>query len=98
MRRILSYTVTLAAMLTLPACLFAQSKSKLSGTVADSSKPLSFVTVRIFKQNNPAPLQTTLSNDKGAFQFNKPAEGNYTLTFTHTGYAQKQLFINVKAE
>jgi len=84
-------------MLIPTAWSFSQSKASLSGIVKDSSKkPLSFVTIRIFKQNTTTPLQTTLSNESGAFHFNKPGEGNYTLTFTHTGFVEKKQDITVK--
>lgn len=79
----------------LPDYVFAQTPLKLSGTVSDSSKPLAFVTVRIFKKVYQPPLQTTLSKDNGSFQFNKPDTGNYILTFTHTGFVPKQLAIAV---
>jgi hypothetical protein len=75
--------------------LFAQIKLKLSGSVADSSKPLAFVTVRLFKPNNKAPLQTTLSAENGRYELNKPDTGNYILSFTHTGFAEKQIRISV---
>jgi hypothetical protein len=97
MRRLLFYSVILAIMLMLPGYDYAQIKSTLSGIVIDSSrKPLSLVTVRFFKQNNlQTPLQTTLSKENGAFRFNKPDSGNYILTFTHTGFAEKKQNITV---
>jgi hypothetical protein len=76
-----------AAILILPGYGYSQTKGKFSGTVIDSSKkPLSFVTVRFFSQNNlQTPLQTTLSKENGTFQFNKPASGNYIhLAFLHS--------------
>jgi len=79
----------------LPGFLAAQSKAKLSGTVLDSTKALPYVTVRIFKQNNPAALQTSLSKENGSFQLNKPTEGNYILTFSHTGFVEKKMEISV---
>jgi len=97
MRRLLIYTVIPAAVLILPGFGYSQTKGKISGTVIDSSrKPLTFVTVRFFKQNNlQTPLQTTLSKENGAFQFNKVDSGKYTLTFTHTGFAEKKQNITV---
>lgn len=95
MRRVL-WSATLAAILfIIPRFVFAQSKMKLSGIVSDSSKPLALVTVRIFKKNNTVPLQTTLSKENGSFQLNKPDTGNYILSFTHTGFAEKQVSITV---
>jgi outer membrane receptor protein involved in Fe transport len=80
-----------------PTHLLAQTASKLSGTVADSSKPLTFATIRLFKVNNPKPLQTVLSNEQGRFELNKPDTGNYILSVTHTGYTEKKLPIAVTA-
>lgn len=85
----------LVTLYILPGYLFAQTKMKLSGTVSDSSKPLALVTVRLFKQNDPAPLQTTISKENGSFQINKPQAGNYTLSFTYTGFAEKRINISV---
>jgi outer membrane receptor protein involved in Fe transport len=98
MRRLLFYIVIPTAMLLMPDHGYSQIKGILSGTVIDSSrKPLSLVTVRFFKQDNlQTPLQTTLSKANGAFQFNKPDPGNYILTFTHTGFAEKKQNITVK--
>ena len=42
------------------------------------------------------PLQTTLSASDGVFQFNKVDTGNYTFTFTHTGFAEKKQTITIK--
>ena len=90
------YSALLPALLfILPGYVFSQTKMKLSGTVSDSSKPLALVTVRIFKKINQPPLQTTLSKENGSFQFNKPDTGNYILSFTHTGFAEKQINITV---
>src|SRR3954452_8925474 len=79
--------------------VYSQNRITLSGSVTDSSKkPISLVTVRFFKQDNlQAPLQTTLSQDDGSFQFTKIDAGNYTLTFTHTGFAALKQEITVKA-
>jgi outer membrane receptor protein involved in Fe transport len=95
MRNILLSGLLTGVLFLLPGYVFSQTIMKLSGTVSDSSKPLALVTVRIFKQNNTAPLQTTLSKENGSFQFNKPDTGKYTLTFTHTGFAEKRITITV---
>ncbi len=63
----------------------------------DSIKPLSLVTVRVLPLNNSVALQTVLSNEKGNYQLNKPDTGNYILSFTHTGFAEKQINILVVA-
>ncbi len=70
---------------------------KISGLVADSSgKPLSLVTVRLTKAGEPASvLQTTLTTDNGSYLFNKICPGNYTLLFSHSGFAANQRNITV---
>jgi outer membrane receptor protein involved in Fe transport len=95
MRKFLLSALLLTVLFILPGYVFSQTKMKLSGIVSDSSKPLALVTVRIFKKNNTAPLQTTLSKENGSFQLNKPDTGNYILSFTHTGFAEKQINIIV---
>ncbi|MCW3116110.1 MAG: TonB-dependent receptor [Chitinophagaceae bacterium] len=87
-----------AVLFIAPGTAFSQTKMKLSGTVSDSSKPLALVTVRLFKKNKPAPLQTTLSKENGSFQLNKPDTGNYFLSFTHTGFAEKQINVPVTSQ
>ena len=95
MQRFLVPALLLSILFTLPGFVFAQNKLKLSGTVSDSTKPLSLVTVRLFKKINQPALQTTLSKENGSFQLNKPDSGNYILSFTHTGFAEKQISITV---
>ena len=98
MRKDLLLVLLAVALVTPPGYAFSQTKLKLSGTVSDSSKPLALVTVRIYKKMNQTPLQTTLSKENGSFQFNKPDTGNYILSFTHTGYAEKQINIAVSPQ
>ncbi|HEY8896600.1 MAG TPA: outer membrane beta-barrel protein [Niastella sp.] len=93
----LSVVILPAILFIVPMHLFAQTAFKLSGSIADSSKPLTFATIRLFKINNPKPLQTVLSNEQGAFELNKPDAGNYLLSVTHTGYTEKKLNIVVTA-
>ena len=97
MRKFVLFAILLVTMFSLPRQVFSQTKMKLSGTVSDSSKPLALVTVRIFKGNNPAPLETTLSQDNGSFQLRKPDAGDYILSFTHTGFAEKRINITVSS-
>src|SRR6185503_16118160 len=98
MRRSFISPVLFAVLFIFPEHAFSQTKTKLSGTVSDSSKPLAFVTVRIFKKNNQSPLQTTLSTESGRFQFNKIDTGNFTLSFTHTGFAEKRVNVSVSPQ
>ncbi len=98
MQKLLLPVVLLAILFTLPVYVFSQTKAKLSGTVSDSSKPLALVTVRIYKKTNTPSLQTVLSKENGSFQINKPDTGNYILSFTHTGFAEKRINIAVTAQ
>ncbi len=95
MRKFVPFIYLAIVFLALPGFAISQTKLKLSGTVSDSTKALSLVTVRIFKKITQPALQTTLSKEDGSFQFNKPDTGNYILSFTHTGYAEKQINITV---
>lgn len=97
MKKFLLPTPWAVILLILPGYMFSQTTLKLSGTVSDSSKPLAMATVRIFKKNVTTPLQTTLSKENGSYQLNKPDTGNYTLSFTHTGFAEKRIHIVVAA-
>jgi hypothetical protein len=98
MRKVLLLSILAAALVILPGHAFSQTRMKLSGIVSDSTKPLSLVTVRIFKKINQPPLQTTLTKENGGFQFNKPDTGNYILSFTHTGYEEKHINITITAQ
>jgi outer membrane receptor protein involved in Fe transport len=95
MRGIFLFAFPAAVLFLMPALAFSQTKSKLSGQVSDSAKPLALVTVRMFKVGKQLPLQTTLSKENGSFQFNKPDTGSYILSFTHTGYSEKQIDVSV---
>ncbi|HEV8506752.1 MAG TPA: outer membrane beta-barrel protein [Chitinophagaceae bacterium] len=95
MRTFLLSTLLIIFLFATPGYLFSQTKMKISGTVSDSSKPLPLVTVRLLKVNSSNALQTTLSKDNGNFQLNKPDTGNYILSFSHTGFAEKKITITV---
>jgi len=98
MRKFLLFILLAGTYFIVPASAFSQTKAKLSGTISDSTKPLALVTVRIFKKINAAPLQTTLSKENGTFELNKPDTGNYILSFTHTGFAEKRVNIKISAQ
>jgi outer membrane receptor protein involved in Fe transport len=95
MRNFLSTVSLLIVLFIVPTYVFSQNKLKITGTVSDSSKPLSLVTVRLFKKPNTPALQTTLTKDNGSFQLNRPDTGRYILSFTHTGFSEKQIPIVV---
>lgn len=98
MRKFLLHLTVVCLLFLTPAFAFAQAKSKLSGTVSDSTKPLSLVTVRLFKKINAPALQTAISKENGSFQLNKPDTGNYILSFTHTGFGEKQVPLVVTSQ
>ena len=81
--------------------LHAQAKSgKISGSVIDSlEKPLSYATVNLYKQSQPAQVsQTTYTAENGKFSFNKIDTGSYLLEVTHTGYGDQKKEIVVNSE
>jgi outer membrane cobalamin receptor len=82
----------------LPSYLSAQSKSFIKGTVSDSAHALSFATIRLYKPGNPVALQTQLGKEDGSYQLAKPANGNYILGFSHTGYAEQKKSININTD
>jgi outer membrane receptor protein involved in Fe transport len=98
MRKLLRSTLFATVLFILPGYAFSQMTTKLSGTVSDSTKPLAFVTIRLFKNNDQPPLQTSFSKEDGSFQLNKPDAGNYILSFTHTGFAEKRVTITVASQ
>ncbi len=93
----------LIPLFTILLCIFCQAgyaqAGSISGSVSDSSgKPLSLVTVRLTKANEPASvLQTTLSDDNGIYSFAKADPGSYTLLFSHAGFAVSKQNITVTA-
>jgi outer membrane receptor protein involved in Fe transport len=95
MRQFLPVVLLSAFLFVTPDAIQAQPGMKLSGVVSDSTKPLALVTVRIFKKNNKVPLQTVLSTETGKFQLNKPDTGAYFLSFTHTGFTEKQVPVTI---
>ena len=82
----------------LPSFLSAQNKALIKGTVSDSAKALSFATIRLYKPGNPAPLHTVLSKGDGSYQVAKPANGNYVLSFSHTGYAEQKKPVSINGD
>jgi outer membrane receptor protein involved in Fe transport len=85
----------LPALLLIQLSAFAQAGKKITGTISDSTKPLAYVTVRIFKKVDQPPLQTVLSKENGSFQINKIDTGSYILSITHTGFAEKRMNVSV---
>ena len=96
--RSLSVAAIFAAILLLTNVSgFSQNRGKIVGIVSDSTKPLALVTVRLYKVNDPKVLHSTVSKDDGKFELNKPAAGNYTLSFTHSGFDEKKVGLTVNS-
>jgi hypothetical protein len=76
---------------------FAQTKQTITGALKDSlQKPLSFATAGLYRQNDQTqPVKVTYTNDKGKFSFSSVDTGNYTLVFTHTGFADRKQALTV---
>jgi outer membrane receptor protein involved in Fe transport len=64
---------------------------RISGTVIDSvtKKPVDYATVSIFRSGGKAPLNGTLTDEKGSFKLNNVAPGNYKIAVTYIGYPTK---------
>src|SRR5688572_30435318 len=99
----LTLTKLVASLITILAFdnpIAAQNtKATIAGTIKDSTqKPLSFATISIYRPGQTAePVKTTYTNDRGQFKFLNADTGKFTLTVTHTGYAEKQQDIIVTA-
>jgi len=92
----LTLHLLMAVLLCFPESSKAQNTS-ISGLVTDSSgQPLSLVTIRLTKTNEPAiVLQTTLTKENGLYAFNKITLGDYTLLLSHSGFAAAKQDITV---
>ncbi|MDN3551644.1 TonB-dependent receptor domain-containing protein [Mucilaginibacter aquaedulcis] len=65
----------------------------LSGTVIDSltKKPLDYSTVSLFKTGVAAPLNGSLTDEKGNFKITNVAPGSYRIQIAFIGYATKTI-------
>ena len=70
--------------------LYAQSGVVLSGTVQnEADQPIAGATIYLLNSTSG-----TLTDDKGAFQLNLPAAGNYTLRVSAIGYATRLVAVS----
>lgn len=66
----------------------AQENGAISGTVTDSAqRPLEGATVLLVTDAKNDPVKSALSNEKGAFAFDKIKPGSYRLVISMTGFA-----------
>ncbi|HZG25714.1 MAG TPA: SusC/RagA family TonB-linked outer membrane protein, partial [Chitinophagaceae bacterium] len=78
----------------------AQSNATVTGIVRDEAGAvLPDVTVTIINEADSASQKSTITNDKGVFNFNQLIPGaNYRFTASHVGYQQQVMRnINIKA-
>ncbi|MEO6633328.1 MAG: carboxypeptidase-like regulatory domain-containing protein, partial [Mucilaginibacter sp.] len=63
------------------------SSAKITGTLLDDkSKPMDFATVSLLKAADSSIVKGTLSNDAGAYAFDRVANGTYIIKATVVGY------------
>lgn len=86
---------TLIFSIALLITITSVSQIKLSGTILDAStnKPIDFANVALLQQDSVfiAGIET---DEKGKFNFNNIAKGNYILSTSFMGYDKSQIKIN----
>ncbi len=85
-------------LFALPFNLTAQTNFFIKGTVSGDEKALPFVTVRLYSADKPRALQTVLGKEDGTYELPKPPNGNYILSFSHTGYAEQKKAVSIAAD
>lgn len=68
-----------------------QGNNKISGVVMDSvsKQPVEFATVALYLKNGEAPVDGTTTDDKGKFEINNLASGDYRIVISFIGYRDK---------
>ncbi|MDB5063539.1 MAG: TonB-dependent receptor [Mucilaginibacter sp.] len=76
-----------------PQPAVAPGGGTISGTVIDSltKKPMDYATVSLFKTGVVAPLNGSLTNEKGNFTITNVPPGNYKIQIAFVGYATKTI-------
>lgn len=72
--------------------IHAQNETMLRGIISDNltNKPLEFATVQLLHLPDSSILQTTVTNNKGKFEFKVPA-AKYLLRYSFIGYETLQI-------
>ncbi|HMR90769.1 MAG TPA: TonB-dependent receptor [Chitinophagaceae bacterium] len=74
----------------------AQKKYAVTGIVKDSTgKALQYATASLYKTGSPEAVATSYTSDKGAFRLSGADTGSYTLSISHTGYAELEKNIRI---
>jgi outer membrane receptor protein involved in Fe transport len=71
--------------------LYAQvEEAVIHGTVIDlnSSQPIEFASVQLLKQTDSSIVQTTVTDKKGRFSFEKIPSGSYVISCSFIGYSK----------
>lgn len=98
MKKILIKLTFLFLGITISQLLYAQNKSKLSGTLIDSAtlSPIPFGTLKLFNAQKDV-VKVAASNEKGEFLINDIPLGNFTLNIISLDHELKVLNLNFES-
>jgi hypothetical protein len=74
-------------------------KTTITGIITDSAdnKPVSYVTINLYKRGQVSQsFKAIFSDSRGKFQITSVDTGKYTLVFTHVGFIEKKLPLNLQ--
>jgi len=85
--KLISFLVCIAISIT----SIAQTKNgKISGVVTDETqKPIDGATISLLRSKDAALVKVAVSNKQGIYEFEKIADGEYTIAVTVAGYQKK---------
>lgn len=74
-----------------PAGAGAAVVGRISGKVIDSltKKPIDYATITIYRSGDKAPLNGSVTDEKGEFKLDNIATGNYKITVSFIGYVTR---------
>ena len=80
----------------LPFSSMAQSKlGSIVGRIYTASGPLEFASVALFVENQPKPIDGTLSDKKGNYRIQDLAFGRYRMEISYLGYEKKSIKLTI---
>jgi outer membrane receptor protein involved in Fe transport len=84
------FSTILAAQAQVPSA-GSSITGRISGTVIDSvtKKPVDYATISVFRSGGKAPLNGTLTDEKGNFKLDNIAPGKYKVSIAFIGYPTK---------
>ena len=88
--------IILTALFFSNFCAYAQNETIIRGIILNqlTNKPLEFATVQLLHLPDSSVLQTTVTNNKGKFEF-KTIVAKYLLRYSFIGYETLQVPINL---